>query len=472
MGLLGRSSTTRVLVAANLVVVLAMVWFTHGTVLADAWSYIALADGILHGEYSMWWPLEASYPDTVRTPGLPLLIAGAMWLFGTWKAMIGVNLVLYLFALWAMLKVIQRVDGSVLARNLFLLILLPMVYVPFYVAQVYTEIPVLAVIGAVMLIGTKPGVLRWYEVLGLGLLFGSLFLFKPVFLLLPPLYALGRWWYVRERAEAVSQVAVLAVYACTLLPYGIWNARNHGTFRVTPLEGGAGVMHFGYWCGKLPGYTETFYWRNFAGDELVRFVPDSTVPTHIAAYEAEWRTIEERIRPLLTAKDSALVEAGGTMPYPTLRTYNTRFTLLREELLMAKAREHLLGDPGYVIPYKLYSAVRFWVIGVQRGEWRSAGPLGKVRILFATGSTLLVFLAFLLIVPWAYVRKVIDLRGTWQFLLFLVYVGGMHLPFAIQARYTVPVRMLMFALLAMALAGLWRRSFLVAAMPSPIERPA
>lgn len=449
--------TTNVLLLANALVAVAMIWLTRNTVLADAWSYIALAEGILHGEYGMWWPLEQDYPDTVRTPGLPLLIAGAMGLFGTWKAMILVNIALYALAFWFTLKVIRRIDGSVCTTNIFLLVSLPMVYVPFYITQVYTEIPALAAISAVLLISTRPGTVRWYENVALGLLFGFLFQLKPVFLLFPLFHAFGRWWFARTKAEMAAQFAVLFIFGLTLLPYAVWNERNHGVFKVTPLEGGAGVMHFGYWCGKLPGYTEKVYWHNFAGDELVRFVPDSTVPGHIARYEEEWREINAQLEPLLTAKDSALVTARSAMPYPALRTYNARYTLLRDELLMAKAKEHLLSDWSYVVPYKLYSAVRFWVIGIQRGEFRSAGLGGKVQMLFGTVSTLLVFVAFLVIVPLAYARKRIQLRRTWQLMLFLVYVGVMHLPFAIQARYTVPVRLTMFALLAAALAGLFRK---------------
>ena len=65
-------------------VTLAMMWATRHVMLSDAWSYIALAEGILHGEYSMWWPLEGHYPDTFRAPGYPLLVAAVMAITGTW----------------------------------------------------------------------------------------------------------------------------------------------------------------------------------------------------------------------------------------------------------------------------------------------------------------------------------------------------------------------------------------------------
>ena len=43
----------------------------------------------------------------------------------------------------------------------------------------------------------------------------------------------------------------------------MWNKINHGIFKITPIEGGAGVANFGFWQLKLPnGYTEKFYWGN------------------------------------------------------------------------------------------------------------------------------------------------------------------------------------------------------------------
>jgi hypothetical protein len=36
-------------------------------------------------------------------------------------------------------------------------------------------------------------------------------------------------------------------------------------------------------------------------------------------------------------------------------------------------------------------------------------------------------------------------------LLLLAYVGLLHIPFTIQARYTTPVRLIMLALIAIAL---------------------
>lgn len=450
-----KSSTSWLLLGLNLLVTAGIMWSTRNVVLADAWSYIGLANGILHGEYSMWWHLAEDYPDTVRVPGFPLLIAGVMALFGSWKAMVGVNVLLYAIALYCTRAVILRLDGRVLTWNLFLLLLLPMIFIPYYITQVYTEVPVLALISVALYIGIRPGPLRWPWALALGLVFGCAFQLKPVLLLLPALYAACRWWQGRSWAEARGMLLMLVVFGATLVPYGLWNRARHGVFKITPLEGGAGVMHFGLWAGKLPGYTEKAYWHNFAGDELVRFTPEEEIPANIAAYEQEWNEVNARIAPLLTAHDSVLFTDTVKAPFPSMRTLNAEYTILRDRLLVERTVDLATSDPLYTALFKAYSAIRFWVIGIQRGDLAGASLAGRVQMLYATGITLLVFLATLIVVPLAFRRGLIAWSGTWQLLFYMLYFGLLHLPFAIQARYTVPVRFAMFALLAMAIAGFW-----------------
>jgi hypothetical protein len=75
-------------------------------------------------------------------------------------------------------------------------------------------------------------------------------------------------------------------------------------------------------------------------------------------------------------------------------------------------------------------------------------------MLYATGITLLAFMATLVLVPFALRRGVIEWGKTWQFMFLMAYFGLFHIPFTIQARYTVPVRFAMFILLAMTIAGL------------------
>jgi hypothetical protein len=236
----------------------------------------------------------------------------------------------------------------------------------------------------------------------------------------------------------------------------LWNKRHHGVFKPTPLESAGSYMHIGYWGGKIPAYTDRFYLHNFMGDEVVRFTPEDSIPFHIAAYEREWEGFKVILDPLLIRKDSLMWEAAKDLEHSVERTHNTAYTLKREELLFNSTLEHYKDDPVYTILYKTYSAVRLWVIGIQRGDFKKASLGGKVQMAYATLSTGVAFILGIIFVPLAYRRKVITLRATWPLLVSLVYFGIMHIPFTIQARYTTSVRFVMFALMALAIAGsLW-----------------
>src|SRR5690606_650753 len=113
-----------------------------------------------------------------------------------------------------------------------------------------------------------------------------------VFLLFPPLMAFLQWIDRKHVFRMKEQLVVLFVFVATLVPYGLWNQKNHGVFKITPLEGGGGMVHFGYWAGKIPAYTETVYWRNFTGDEVITFVDEDSIPHYIETYEQEWAWVK------------------------------------------------------------------------------------------------------------------------------------------------------------------------------------
>lgn len=453
--ILDHRRTTFVLVGVNVLVSCAIIWASRHTVLSDTWSYLGLAEGILHGEFSMWWPLDMDYPDTFRTPGYPLFIAVCITLFGSWKSTLVVQFLLYWIALYLTLEVVKRFDPGRVAGNLVLLLLIPMINVPYYIGQLYTEIPVLAAIACTLLIITRPGLRKWYDPLVLGLLFGFIYQCKPIFLLFPVGYVVLSFWFDRSRKELRANGIMLAVFGATVLPYALWNWSNHGVFKATPLEGAGSYMHIGYWAGKIPGYTDRFYLQNFMGDEVVRFTPEDSIPSHIREYEREWGEFKAQLDPLFTAKDSAMLAARPNMPHPVEGTYSTAYTLARERLLFQSTMEHYRKDPLYVLAYKSYSAVRLWVIGIQREDFKRASLMGRLQMIYATASTAAVFLLGILLLPWAYRKGVLTLRTSWPLVAYLLYFGVLHVPFTIQARYTTSVRFVLLILLAVAIHGLW-----------------
>ncbi len=465
---LDQRRTFRALLILNVLMVLVTLWMSRNSMLSDGWSYLNLAEGILHGKYSMWWVLDGYYPDTFRAPGYPFFIACCLKLFGTWKAVKVVNFVLYWVALYYALRTIEHLDPRRSTRSIFLLLLLPMVNIPFYINQLYTEIPVLA--GLTFLMDAYLRMGRWSILRAAiaGLLMGFLILCKPMLVAFPFGMLVLTWWFGRSGSDVRGQLVMLGMCTVSLLPYGLWSLEHHGVFKVTPIQGGSGYMHFAYWCGKMPAYQDTISLRNFTGDELIRFTPEDSVPANIASFEQEWAGVNAQLAPLLTREDSVMMASWDRLPYAAEPTYNTAYALMREKLLGRLALQHMLHDPWYTLGYKAYTAVRLWVIGIQRQDFARASLSSRVQMLYATLSTLFNFLLALVLLPWAYLRGILPLRTTWPLLATVLYVWLLHIPFTIQARYTVCARFALFVLMALALTGFLQRA---AARRNTLGRP-
>ncbi len=429
-----------------------MMWATRNERSGDHTSYMDLAHGIIVGKYSLWWWMPEFVPDTFRTPGFPLYLATILKVFGSWKAMWAIHVVLYLISLHWMVRIVARFDDRVITGNLALLFLLPLVNVPYYITQVLPELPALASVTAIVHLVTRKRRMSWVEAIALGALYGFTFQCKPIYLLVPPMLAAVHWWYARGLSDLRGHATALSVFALTLLPYTMWNKAHHGVWSATPLEGGGGVMHFGIWAGAIPNYQEHRYWSNFTGDEIIDFVPPSSVPSNIATYEAEWDSTLTRLAPLRTRTDSMMELAyfhglGGT------RTYSAPYTLERERSLKHYAKMRATADIGYTVAYKSWSALRLWVIGIQRTKFKEAGITGKLAQLYPTVTTFVIFALTVLFSAIAFARKRIALAPLLPVVMHIVYFGAIHIPFVIQVRYTTAVRPIMMVLLAVSLAA-------------------
>ncbi|RZK61559.1 MAG: hypothetical protein EOO59_04755 [Hymenobacter sp.] len=436
----------------------------------DHYTYLGYADGLLHGRYSYWYFYPDYIPDTFRNPGYPLFL-GLLKGLGLGEAGIRVVQVgLYAATIGLVLQLARRSEapGSWLVRNLFLVLLLPNVQLAYFSALIFPEGPVGFLLAAYAVVALTWPVGSWRRTVGLALLAGLVFQCRPVFILFPLGQVALDFWLTRpRRAFAWGQAATfLLLYGATMLPYAAWNYRHHGVFKPTSLEGGAGVMQVGFWALRMPGYHETRYWGNQMGDEVVRFADSAQVPGYIAAFNHEWDIIDAQCRPLLTARDRhylPLMRRDHGLLFPT---YSTAYTQRREQLLMQANLADIRREPGYYLQTRLYTLVRLWVTGVQVNAWRAATtPVARLKVLYPALVSGLTFLVALLGIAWALVRsRWLRAQPTWWLALALVaYFGLVHLPFAIQARYTVPVRPWLLLATALALAAWLQRRALAGA---------
>jgi hypothetical protein len=454
--LLERRRTYHVLLVLNALMALGIClgFGHHGE--GDWDTYHGLALGILNGEYSFWWPLQQYIPDTFRTPGYPLYIATVIHVFGTWKAMTFLQFGMYAASVYLMLKCIERLGGDLLAKNIALLLLLPSINVPFYIGTMLPEIPVMVCLMALCWIWTKQE-RTWLDALGMGALYAFVFQCRPIFLLFPFCILACDILFKRGRIHWMKEITALVIFGLSLVPFGLWNQRNHGVFSVKPLEGGGGVFHTGYWAGRIPNYQEQRYWGNTTGDEIFDFVPFDDRQKEIAAFNAEWDSIDARLAPFLTHQDTVMLDSIASIG-PVCRTWSTQYTLEREKILVAQTLKNIREHPGYYFTFKAYSAMRLWVIGIMREDFRNADAKGRLIILYPTLMTLTIFLMAIITVPIALVKKRITLRTTYPLILLLLYYTIIHTPFTIQARYTTSVRLVLYMLMGLAIAALLRKA--------------
>lgn len=424
----------------------------HG---GDRWSYEALADGLLHGNYSMWWHLPVQVPDTFRNPGYPAFLAVFRAFTSNAFPVQVAQLVLYCLSVAMVLRIITGAGGGRSARNLFLLLLLPSINIAYYNTGLFAEPLAMCLICTFVLLEVN-GPLDVRRAVLLGLTAGLAFQCRSTLLLLPITWAMVQWWLHRRACRPVAIFSMLLVFVLTALPYTMWNYNHHGVMKPTPLEGGGGVMHMAWWSGRLPGHTEAWYWGNTCAVEMVPFVDPVEVPAEIDRFNAEWATINERLRPLLTSTDSTMLLEHKHQD-KLFRTFSTAYTLEREAALKEAVIANMKEKPGYTLAHMAYTAVRQWVTGVQMDRWYSASARGKVAELYPFLLTLSIFLLGLTLIPLALYRTP-GLWRTWTpLLLWVVYFGGVHVPFVIQARYTIPVRFLLMALIAMSIERLLSR---------------
>jgi len=479
---LGSVQLHRILLGLNLLVTIAIAGATLFAITPDdRSSYFGLAEGMARGRYSAWHFFPDYLPDTFRNPGYPVFLFLMQKLGVDETGIRLVQMAAYVATVGLVLRFLAYCEyarPSWLNRNLFLLLLLPNIQLLYLSSYIYPEILVAFFVAAYGVVAVTWPIGTWKRTLTLALLAGVIFQLRPVFVFVPVIQIVLDFWQVRRQRFAWGQAFVLlALFGATMLPYALWNLKHHGVFKPTPLEGGAGVMQIGFWALRMPGYHETRYWGNQMGDEVVSFADSAKIPGYIAAFNREWDAIDAQCKPLMTDIDRKYAAAMYQYVPPSrpnygflFPTYSSAYTICREKMLMKANLENIRREPGYYLKTRLYTFVRLWVTGVQRPAWRAATtPDAKIKVLYPALIGGFTFLLAVVAIGWVLLtRRALFNSPAWRWALLLVlYFGMIHLPFAIQARYTVPVRPWLLAVIAMAIGALLTPRASVAAQEAP-----
>ncbi|MDB5228481.1 MAG: hypothetical protein JWN78_2674 [Bacteroidota bacterium] len=407
----------------------------------DHFTYLNYVKGFQQGRYTYWYFLDDYYPDTFRNPGYPLFLYALSFITPSIILIQVTQLILLLLSLYIMLKLIEHYDNRLELKNLFLLFVIINFVVLSYSPLMYPETLMLLLVTLIVYIEICFENNTWKKILLLVLLYGYCFQVRPVIIFLPFLRVLYFLLHYKK-LSLYKNITFLFLFILTLLPYGFWNLQNHHKFQITPLEGGAGAMYLGYWSPKMVGYVEDRYWRNVMHeDRFINFVDPKDIPKNISLFNTEWDSVERICNRYLTPRDSANIQVMKMHP-DLFITYNTNYTIQREEMVKALAIRHYMSDWKYTVKLKCYTFFRLWFTGISMKPTFKTNLSDSLPIIFAFTTGFLSLVLFIFYFLFCLFKRRDIIKTLLLPLLLCLYFDIIHVPFGIQSRYTIPVRFL------------------------------
>jgi hypothetical protein len=419
----------------------------------DETHYLSYAQGLNYGRFSQWWFLPNYLPDTLRTPGYPVFLYFIEKISSDIYFIKAVQLLLYFLSIQLILKTAETYDSGYRLKNLVLILLLPYLQIACFTVIIQPEALMTFLLCLFIYIDSRNIAIEWKYTF-LGLLSGAIYLVRPAFLFLPIFYFLINLYTYRTKFHWGLGISMLVIYFLSILPYGIWNFKNHHVVSITPIEGSGGVFHLGYWSFKMPGYVEPRYWRNTMSNEIFNFTSQKEKLKNIAAYNKEWDFIDSSCAKYLLPQDKInLAEMSNYAG--RFVTYNDRYTLEREKLLRQLTIQHLKGEPGFAIGTKLFTAVRMWFTGLQLNDLHATDITKKLSAIYLTSVSGLFFLASLILIPIGMYKRKISWARSQTTIILIAYSCMAHVFFAVQSKYTIPLRLIIILLLARTIIGIF-----------------
>jgi hypothetical protein len=428
----------------------------------DESSYLAMANSLSQNKFSTWYDLDHYYPETLRMPGYPIFLLVVLTLFKSTMAVKLVQLILYFLALFLSCKILTKLENkNNITKYLFLTLTALNIQLPFYAGLISTEIFSIFLMVAFLYTFVKlENSVRKFVLLGL--IWGTLYNMRPAFILLP-FFASAMMAYLFGRAVLKKHIFIgLLVFIATTLPFMAWNYLEHETVKVTPLEGGAGVAHMGYWAFKLPAnYVETSYWG-------ITIFPDITNPFKFSideanenrlVYEREWKEILSGLDRYLTKEDLKYIDImkrEKEINPGKFLLYNSIYTRERESYLWLALTKNILDDPFFYIKTRIYTFFRLYFVGLNPDLLDDSKTLqSKMKALYPFLVTLITVFGSLIFSTFLLIKFDNKLESNIKFIFWLVvFQGVIHVPFAIQSRFMVPIHFLIFIMVSILVSRL------------------
>ena len=449
------------LLALNFFVALLIFVLSIDSFFPDQNDYIALAKGILNGRFSSYFYLDHYYPATLRSPGYPIFLAIFLSLSENILIIKFAQLFIYFFSIYLCLSILKHLVRGDLPQYIFLVLSTICIQIPFYSALISTELVTIFLIVLILyfLLTKEPD--NMFSNLVTGILLAILVMVKPAFVLLPFMLLVIVLFFNRVQFRKYLLIFIFFLLGC--VPFSALNFHHHGVFKPTTIEGMATIAHMGYWNFKLPtGYRSKFdsYHTIIVADLFNPFkYSDNEIINNIQEFEEQWRVINIQLEPYLPesfADDLSIMQEEGSI-FPT---YPSDYVIQREKLLTASIIQNVKNDPSYFIKTRIYNFFRVFFTGINPANLSSeASAFSKVQMLLAFAISFSIifcgflFISFFILRNWQNISHEILIIYS-----FILYTAGVHIPFSVQARYSVPIHLCLLILLSIITSN--RHSFI------------
>jgi 4-amino-4-deoxy-L-arabinose transferase-like glycosyltransferase len=412
------------LFAVHALVLLALVWKTRPWLTGDSRRYLALADALGRGHVYGLGSGAAFEPEGMRLPGYPLFIIACQALFRDGNAsVILVQCLLFLISVWLVWRVASEILGQ--RTGLFFLVLSAVYpFVAYSACQISPEMPtvcLLALAFFLLLKGTRTGFA------GAGASLAAAVYFRPNLLLLSPVVALA--CVLADRRLYRKAFLLVVVNALLVLPWAIHNEMTFGVFTPTSVVRGSGISLFmATWQGRV----------NVSS--LIEYGMTGRAPQELesAGMMSQVRAVNQETG---VAADTVFVNMEV---YP-----DNRKRMKAERLFTQTALANIRDWPGTYLLSSMQNMLRMWF-----SAHLPASLPAPVRLGLMLWGLLVLLLGIC--------GGVLALRhepGPSRLILFAAVGALLYFTFTLcwlhtEARYTIPVRLILLVFAAYALRRL------------------
>jgi 4-amino-4-deoxy-L-arabinose transferase-like glycosyltransferase len=392
-------------------------------------------------------------PETIRTPGYPLFVAGVYRVAGESHAavaaaqgMLFALLTLVVFALTARLATERVALGAAAFTALFSPI-------PYYGAFVLTEVlcTLLVTAGIWAAVSAAQNGERRGTLILAGLLFGLATLTRPTFVLFPlallGCLALALLWR-REWRRLAPWGWTLAASALVLAPWLAYNAAYVHRWTISPAGGLGRATWEASWQGTWPGRVQADLTRlaevhvdddDHTLDRIVeQFAADNDLPAGpMVTYVHQWRDIRRIWNAPTASRERSLMRVAADDEYWRVGLANIQRDRAGHLLRRVTIGTFVLWAAEIPIRYSRINSTSPLVI---RAMWLlQAGLMG------------------LALVGLTFVAKRHGPVVAAPLAALIAYITALHVPLLAEARYSLPAKPAVLALAAIALAELLHR---------------